>query len=90
MALLCLRRFGSRKAWLLWSLLYVADTGNHLVRRVDLRRHIVETVAGTGEQAREFNIPGTGRGVPLNSPWDLHGTGHISTLLWPVCTRCGA
>ena len=60
---------------LLGSLLYVADTGNHLVRRVDLRRHIVETVAGTGEQAREFNIPGTGRGVPLNSPWDLYGDG---------------
>jgi sugar lactone lactonase YvrE len=60
---------------LLGSLLYVADTGNHLVRRVDLRRQIVETVAGTGEQAREFNIPGTGRGVPLSSPWDLYGDG---------------
>jgi thiol-disulfide isomerase/thioredoxin/sugar lactone lactonase YvrE len=58
---------------LLGSLLYVADTGNHLVRRVDLRRQLVDTVAGTGEQAREFNIPGTGRGVPLNSPWDLYG-----------------
>jgi thiol-disulfide isomerase/thioredoxin len=60
---------------LLGSLLYVADTGNHLVRRVDLHRHMVETVAGTGAQAREFNIPGTGRGVPLNSPWDLYGDG---------------
>jgi thiol-disulfide isomerase/thioredoxin/sugar lactone lactonase YvrE len=60
---------------LLGSLLYVADTGNHLVRRVDLHRHIVETVAGNGEQAREFNVPGTGRGVPLNSPWDLYGNG---------------
>jgi thiol-disulfide isomerase/thioredoxin/sugar lactone lactonase YvrE len=58
---------------LLGSVLYVADTGNHLVRRVDLRRQLVDTVAGTGEQAREFNIPGTGRGVPLNSPWDLYG-----------------
>jgi sugar lactone lactonase YvrE len=58
---------------LLGSLLYVADTGNHLVRRVDLRRQTVETVAGTGAQAQEFNIPGTGRRVPLNSPWDLYG-----------------
>ena len=57
------------------SMLYVADTGNHLVRRVDLARQLVDTVAGTGAQAREFNIPGTGRAVPLNSPWDLYGHG---------------
>ena len=60
---------------LLGSMLYVADTGNHLIRRVDLQRRVVETVAGTGEQAREFNVPGTGRAVPLNSPWDLYAHG---------------
>jgi hypothetical protein len=55
--------------------LYVVDTGNHLLRRVDLRRHVVETIAGTGTKAREFNVPGVGRAVPLNSPWDLHRHG---------------
>jgi DNA-binding beta-propeller fold protein YncE len=57
------------------AILYVADTGNHLLRRVDLRRQVVETMVGTGEKAREFNVPGTGRTVPLNSPWDLYGYG---------------
>jgi len=53
------------------NILYVADTGNHAIRRVDLRGRTVSTIAGTGEQAREFNVPGRGRDVALNSPWDL-------------------
>lgn len=57
------------------ELLYVADTGNHLLRRVDLQRRLVETIAGTGAKARDFNVPGRGRSVPLNSPWDLHRQG---------------
>ena len=57
------------------SVLYVADAGNHLLRRVDLIRHEVTTLAGTGEKAQEFNVPGYGREVPLNSPWDLYGQG---------------
>src|SRR6185503_19452042 len=32
--------------------LYVADTENHLIRRVDLKSHSVETIAGTGRRAR--------------------------------------
>ena len=32
--------------------LYVADTENHLLRRVDLTKRQVHTIAGTGEQAR--------------------------------------
>lgn len=60
------------------SLLYVADTGNHLLRRVDLQRRVVETLAGSGDQARVFNVPGTGRAVLLNSPWDLYR--HESSL----------
>jgi len=50
--------------------LYICDTENHLIRRVDLKARTVETLAGTGEQAREFNISGVGRNVALNSPWD--------------------
>ncbi len=50
--------------------LYVADTENHAIRRVDLREGRVETIAGTGEQARMFHDGGVGE-VALNSPWDL-------------------
>jgi thiol-disulfide isomerase/thioredoxin len=53
------------------DLLYVADTENHLLRRLDLRARTVTTMAGTGQQAREPNVPGTGTQVALNSPWDL-------------------
>ena len=50
--------------------LYVADTENHAIRRIDLREGRVETIAGTGEQARTFHDGGVGS-VALNSPWDL-------------------
>ncbi|HKK14676.1 MAG TPA: thioredoxin-like domain-containing protein [Gammaproteobacteria bacterium] len=52
--------------------LFVADTGNHAVRRIRLRSGDVETAAGTGEQGRGA---GTLSDDPLkghlNSPWDL-------------------
>ena len=51
--------------------LYVADTENHLIRRLDLRKRVVETLLGTGQQAQEFNVPGVGREVAINSPWDV-------------------
>ncbi len=51
--------------------LYVADTENHLVRRVDLKARRVETIAGTGRQMQEYGLSGPARTVPLNSPWDL-------------------
>ncbi|MFL6332068.1 MAG: thioredoxin-like domain-containing protein [Pyrinomonadaceae bacterium] len=54
------------------EMLYVADTRNHLLRRVDLKGRTVETAAGTGAQLRDYGV----RGGPalttsLNSPWDL-------------------
>jgi sugar lactone lactonase YvrE/thiol-disulfide isomerase/thioredoxin len=51
--------------------LYVADTGNHAIRRIDLDAKTVVTIAGTGKQAREFNRYGEAVKTPLNSPWDL-------------------
>jgi thiol-disulfide isomerase/thioredoxin len=55
--------------------LYICDTENHLIRKADLRARTVETLVGTGEQARRFNVPGIGTSVALNSPWDalVHG-----------------
>ena len=58
--------------------LYVADTANHLIRRVDLRTRQVATVAGTGQQGRwlggeEGATPA--RSTPLSSPWDLQLVG---------------
>ena len=52
--------------------LYVADTENHAVRLLRLDRGAVETVAGTGRQARAYAPGGLpGRQAELNSPWDL-------------------
>jgi thiol-disulfide isomerase/thioredoxin len=50
--------------------LYICDTENHLIRRADLKARVVETLAGTGEQARRLNVAGVGGNVALNSPWD--------------------
>ncbi|MDA1349901.1 MAG: alkyl hydroperoxide reductase, partial [Chloroflexi bacterium] len=51
--------------------LYVADTKNHAIRKVDLDGGSVSTIAGTGEQAAMFHVGGPGLEVALNSPWDL-------------------
>jgi DNA-binding beta-propeller fold protein YncE len=55
--------------------LYVADTENHLIRRVDLKARKVETIAGTGKQMEEYNKEGAARSISLNSPWDLARVG---------------
>jgi thiol-disulfide isomerase/thioredoxin len=51
--------------------LYVADTENHTLRRLDLASRLVTTVAGTGEQGRYQQFGGNGLDVALNSPWDV-------------------
>ena len=69
------------------EVLWVADTENHLIRRVDLKTKQVTTVAGTGKQTDsawpnlkiDAPVPRKLTRVPLNtplgSPWDLwiHG-----------------
>ncbi|MDZ7956603.1 MAG: thioredoxin-like domain-containing protein [Aulosira sp. DedQUE10] len=59
------------------QILYVADTDNHALRRVDLQRQVVETIGGTGEQSRNIKpYGGVGLETSLNSPWDLVKVGN--------------
>jgi DNA-binding beta-propeller fold protein YncE len=52
--------------------LYVADTGSHAVRVLDLEAGAVATLAGNGRQAATYPpSPGVAPGVTLNSPWAL-------------------
>ncbi|HEX3250932.1 MAG TPA: thioredoxin-like domain-containing protein [Pyrinomonadaceae bacterium] len=57
--------------------LYVADTENHLIRRVDLKSRTVETIAGTGQQTHDYFKVGPARSVALSSPWDLQLVGRV-------------
>ena len=57
--------------------LYVADTENHLIRRVDLKSRNVETIAGTGQQSHEYFKTGPARSIALSSPWDLQLAGRV-------------
>ena len=51
--------------------LYVADTENHAIRRVNLAAGTVDTIAGTGEQGHDRRASGPGTQIALSSPWDL-------------------
>ncbi|MFQ5845543.1 MAG: thioredoxin-like domain-containing protein, partial [Planctomycetota bacterium] len=55
------RFFHPQGLWVHGGALFVADTENHAVRRIDLETRRVTTVAG----------PGRPREVSLSSPWDL-------------------
>jgi thiol-disulfide isomerase/thioredoxin/sugar lactone lactonase YvrE len=78
--------------------LYVADTGNHAVRTVDLGTGRVETLAGTGRKAEGAIQPAAdARTVALRSPWDLTFLGDTlwiamagSHQLWRLDVRSGA
>ena len=53
------------------DVLYVADTDNHLIRKLNLKSKNVETISGTGEQVYDRQGGQHGRLQGLNSPWDL-------------------
>jgi cysteine-rich repeat protein len=55
--------------------LYVSDTGNHRVRRLDLELGVFETVIGTGDpSSRGDGVPA--RALPVHAPTGLHVDGH--------------
>ncbi len=51
--------------------LYVADAGNHTIRKIDLVERTVSTIAGSGEQSLFRHQGGDALSVALNSPYDL-------------------
>lgn len=51
--------------------LYVADTENQLIRKVDLKNKKVETIAGTGSMEGFDGEGGDALKTFLRSPWDL-------------------
>lgn len=53
------------------DLIYVADTLNSAIRRIDVENRTVTTVAGTGEQVYMRRDRYAAKGTPLNSPWDV-------------------
>lgn len=54
------------------DVLWVADTENHALRRIDLVAGTVETVAGTGQLGVDYLRGSTpAREAALRSPWDL-------------------
>lgn len=76
--------------------LYIADTENHLLRRLDVKTGVMETVAGTGKQARPLPKEGQALETRINSPWALETDGddiHVamagSHQLWTYETKTG-
>lgn len=61
--------------------LYVADTGNHVLRRVNFEKQTVETVAGTGARGENYDVrDADGKTTALASPWDVEPLADGHTL----------
>lgn len=56
--------------------IYVADTGNHAIRHIDVETGRVTTVAGTGERGCILRQPMDAREAELASVWDLEISGN--------------
>lgn len=55
--------------------IYVADTGNHALRRIDRADGTVTTLAGTGSRGMALGDGAAALGTALASPWDIERDG---------------
>jgi thiol-disulfide isomerase/thioredoxin len=53
------------------DVLFVADTENHALRKIDFAQNLVVTVAGTGRQGPWRSPGGKGTDTAISSPWDV-------------------
>jgi thiol-disulfide isomerase/thioredoxin len=51
--------------------IFVADTENHALRKIDLHSNLVTTLVGTGKQGPWRSQGGKGRETAISSPWDV-------------------
>lgn len=70
------------------AVIFVADTENHAIRRIDLQQRIVDTVVGTGKQGNDYQ-GGRTKEQAISSPWDVvvHRTGNGKEMI--VCAMAG-
>ncbi|TRY60350.1 hypothetical protein DNTS_013682 [Danionella cerebrum] len=62
--------------------IYVADTENHLVRKINLSEGNVSTLAGTGVQGTDKEGGALGPQQPISSPWDVTLGNSGGDVLW--------
>ncbi|HLO77506.1 MAG TPA: redoxin domain-containing protein, partial [Magnetospirillum sp.] len=53
------------------AFIYVADTRNHAIRRIDRASGVTDTVAGIGCRGAILRQPEPGPGTALAAPWDI-------------------
>ncbi len=51
--------------------IFVADTENHALRKIDLQNNQVTTLVGTGKQGPWRSSGGKGKDIAISSPWDV-------------------
>jgi thiol-disulfide isomerase/thioredoxin/sugar lactone lactonase YvrE len=55
--------------------IFVADTGNHAIRRIDVASGAVTTLAGNGKRGTTLTEAASAKTTSLASPWDLEKKG---------------